>query len=129
MTSGEVALYVLALLSSCQNPRHVHALGQTIDLVQVLQEKTDEEMASLGMPAREGWPGVPGMEAPPSPCLGRPSARHILLCRLGGRPEDHPVQRQPGRPGPVPGRSRWLPRGIRDPGQEGADARETTLCG
>ncbi|XP_074903249.1 cobalamin binding intrinsic factor [Buteo buteo] len=53
MTSGEVALYVLALLSSCQNPRHVHALGQTIDLVQVLQEKTDEEMASLDL---EGVP-------------------------------------------------------------------------
>ncbi|XP_052667091.1 cobalamin binding intrinsic factor isoform X1 [Harpia harpyja] len=53
MTSGEVALYVLALLSSCQNPRHVHALGQTINLLEVLQEKTDEEMASLDL---EGVP-------------------------------------------------------------------------
>ncbi|XP_029895316.1 cobalamin binding intrinsic factor [Aquila chrysaetos chrysaetos] len=53
MTSGEVALYVLALFSSCQNPRHVHALGQTINLLQVLQEKTDEEMASLDL---EGVP-------------------------------------------------------------------------
>ncbi|XP_049676090.1 cobalamin binding intrinsic factor [Accipiter gentilis] len=53
MTSGEVALYVLALLSSCQNPRHVCALGQTINLIQVLQEKTDEEMASLDL---EGVP-------------------------------------------------------------------------
>lgn len=129
MTSGEVALYVLALLSSCQNPRHVCALGQTINLIQVLQEKTDEEMASLGTPAREGWPGVPGMEAPLSPCLGPPSPRHILLCRLGGCPEDHPVWRRSGRPGPVPGRSRWLRRGIGDPGQEGAETQEPTLCG
>ncbi|KAM6274767.1 LOW QUALITY PROTEIN: cobalamin binding intrinsic factor [Porphyrio hochstetteri] len=47
MTSGEVALSVLALLSSCQNPQHVQALGETLDLIRVLQEKTDEEMASL----------------------------------------------------------------------------------
>ncbi|XP_075018918.1 cobalamin binding intrinsic factor isoform X2 [Calonectris borealis] len=47
MTSGEVALYVLALLSSCQNPQRVQALGQTLDLLRVLQQKTDEEMASL----------------------------------------------------------------------------------
>ncbi|XP_042641130.1 cobalamin binding intrinsic factor [Tyto alba] len=47
MPSGEVALYVLALLSSCQNPRHVQALGQSVDLLRVLQQKMDEEMASL----------------------------------------------------------------------------------
>ncbi|KAM6408228.1 LOW QUALITY PROTEIN: cobalamin binding intrinsic factor [Rhynochetos jubatus] len=47
MTSGEVALYVLALLSSCQDPQRVQALGQTLDLLRVLQQKTDEEMASL----------------------------------------------------------------------------------
>ncbi|XP_054683303.1 cobalamin binding intrinsic factor [Grus americana] len=47
MTSGEAALYVLALLSSCQDPQRVEALGQTVDLVHVLQQKTDEEMASL----------------------------------------------------------------------------------
>uniref|UniRef100_A0A8D0EMD9 Gastric intrinsic factor n=1 Tax=Strix occidentalis caurina TaxID=311401 RepID=A0A8D0EMD9_STROC len=47
MTSGEVALYVLALISSCENPRHVQALGQSIDLLRILQEKTDEEVASL----------------------------------------------------------------------------------
>ncbi|XP_059681989.1 cobalamin binding intrinsic factor [Gavia stellata] len=47
MTSGEVALYVLALLSSCQNPQHIQALGQTVDLLRILQQKTDEEMASL----------------------------------------------------------------------------------
>ncbi|XP_027751387.1 cobalamin binding intrinsic factor-like [Empidonax traillii] len=47
MTSGQVALYVLALLSSCQDPRQVHALGQTINLIPILQQKTDEEMAEL----------------------------------------------------------------------------------
>ncbi|CAN8214382.1 unnamed protein product [Coccothraustes coccothraustes] len=34
MTSGQVALHVLALLSSCQDPRRVHALEQTLDLIQ-----------------------------------------------------------------------------------------------
>ncbi|XP_039922338.1 cobalamin binding intrinsic factor-like [Hirundo rustica] len=47
MTSGQVALHVLALLSSCQDPRSVHALEQTLDLIRVLQQKTDEEMAKL----------------------------------------------------------------------------------
>ncbi|KAM6205355.1 LOW QUALITY PROTEIN: cobalamin binding intrinsic factor [Sarcoramphus papa] len=47
MTLGDVALYVLALLSSCQNPQHIQALGQTVDLLRVLQRKMDEEMASL----------------------------------------------------------------------------------
>ncbi|XP_050192510.1 cobalamin binding intrinsic factor-like [Myiozetetes cayanensis] len=47
MTSGQVALYVLALLSSCQDPRQVHALGQTINMISILQQKTDEEMAEL----------------------------------------------------------------------------------
>ncbi|OPJ74110.1 hypothetical protein AV530_013478 [Patagioenas fasciata monilis] len=47
MTSGKVALYVLSLLSSCQDPRHVRAFGKTIDLVQILQQKTDEEVAKL----------------------------------------------------------------------------------
>ncbi|XP_075358031.1 cobalamin binding intrinsic factor [Mycteria americana] len=47
MTSGEVALYVLALLSSCRDPRHVEALGQTVDLLRVLQQKTDVEVARL----------------------------------------------------------------------------------
>ncbi|XP_050754334.1 cobalamin binding intrinsic factor [Gymnogyps californianus] len=46
-TLGDVALYVLALLSSCQNPQHIQALGQTVDLLRVLQRKMDEEMASL----------------------------------------------------------------------------------
>ncbi|XP_074023453.1 cobalamin binding intrinsic factor-like [Numenius arquata] len=47
MTSGQVALSVLALLSSCQNPQHVHALGQTVDLLHILEKKTEEEMASM----------------------------------------------------------------------------------
>ncbi|XP_014734218.1 PREDICTED: gastric intrinsic factor-like [Sturnus vulgaris] len=47
MTSGQVALHVLALLSSCQDPQRVHALEQTLDLIHVLQQKTDEEMAKL----------------------------------------------------------------------------------
>ncbi|XP_074740695.1 cobalamin binding intrinsic factor [Strix uralensis] len=49
MTSGEVALYVLALNSSCKDPRHVQAMGKSIDLISILQEKTDEEVASLVM--------------------------------------------------------------------------------
>nr|XP_021154904.1 gastric intrinsic factor isoform X1 [Columba livia] len=47
MMSGEVALSVLSLFSSCRDPRHVQALGLTVDLVQVLQQKMDEEMAVL----------------------------------------------------------------------------------
>ncbi|XP_023784459.1 gastric intrinsic factor-like [Cyanistes caeruleus] len=47
MTSGQVALHVLALLSSCQDPQRVHALEQTLNLIHVLQQKTDEEMAEL----------------------------------------------------------------------------------
>ncbi|KAM4898686.1 cobalamin binding intrinsic factor-like [Sylvia borin] len=47
MTSGQVALHVLALLSSCQDPQRVHALEQTLDLIAVLQQKTDEELAKL----------------------------------------------------------------------------------
>uniref|UniRef100_A0A8B9PYG4 Uncharacterized protein n=1 Tax=Apteryx owenii TaxID=8824 RepID=A0A8B9PYG4_APTOW len=48
MTSGELALYTLALLSSCQSPRRVQALGHTVDLLRRLQERTDEEVAYLG---------------------------------------------------------------------------------
>ncbi|KAM9278290.1 cobalamin binding intrinsic factor [Morus bassanus] len=47
MTSGQVALYVLALFSSCENPQHVEALGLTVDLIHILQQKTEEELASL----------------------------------------------------------------------------------
>ncbi|KAM7020258.1 cobalamin binding intrinsic factor-like [Passerculus sandwichensis] len=47
MTSGQVALHVLALLSSCHDPHHVHALEQTLDLISVLQQKTDEETTKL----------------------------------------------------------------------------------
>uniref|UniRef100_A0A8C8SBZ5 Cobalamin binding intrinsic factor n=1 Tax=Pelusios castaneus TaxID=367368 RepID=A0A8C8SBZ5_9SAUR len=44
MTSGEVALYVLALLSSCEDPKHVTA---HISLVEVLKLKTEEELIHL----------------------------------------------------------------------------------
>uniref|UniRef100_A0A8C4KS56 Cobalamin binding intrinsic factor n=1 Tax=Dromaius novaehollandiae TaxID=8790 RepID=A0A8C4KS56_DRONO len=48
MTSGDLALYTLALLSSCQDPQQVQALGHTIDLLNRLQEETDQEMVYLG---------------------------------------------------------------------------------
>ncbi|XP_054246765.1 cobalamin binding intrinsic factor-like [Indicator indicator] len=47
MHSGLVALDVLALLSSCQDPRQVEAKGKTVDLVSILQKKTDEEVVSI----------------------------------------------------------------------------------
>ncbi|NXK57199.1 IF factor, partial [Chauna torquata] len=47
MSSGEVALYTLALLSSCHSPQQVEALGLGVDLLRILQQKTDEEVASL----------------------------------------------------------------------------------
>uniref|UniRef100_A0A8C3NQM7 Uncharacterized protein n=1 Tax=Cyanoderma ruficeps TaxID=181631 RepID=A0A8C3NQM7_9PASS len=46
MTSGEVALYILALLSSCQDPRRVHALEQTLDLIPILKHKMTEEISN-----------------------------------------------------------------------------------
>ncbi|XP_063253419.1 cobalamin binding intrinsic factor-like [Prinia subflava] len=45
MTSGEVALYILALLSSCQDPRCVHAMGKTINLIPILKQKMSEEIS------------------------------------------------------------------------------------
>ncbi|XP_072194184.1 cobalamin binding intrinsic factor [Excalfactoria chinensis] len=45
MSSGQVALYTLSLLSSCCNPRHVKVHGQSVDLLSILQEKTDQEVA------------------------------------------------------------------------------------
>ncbi|KAM9557247.1 LOW QUALITY PROTEIN: cobalamin binding intrinsic factor [Guaruba guarouba] len=47
MASGEVALLVLALLSSCQDPQQVQALGLSVDLLHVLQQATDEELANM----------------------------------------------------------------------------------
>uniref|UniRef100_A0A8B9GF66 IF factor n=1 Tax=Amazona collaria TaxID=241587 RepID=A0A8B9GF66_9PSIT len=47
MASGQVALLVLALLSSCQDPQQVQALGLSTDLLRILQQATDEEMANL----------------------------------------------------------------------------------
>ncbi|XP_054827965.1 cobalamin binding intrinsic factor [Eublepharis macularius] len=43
MTSGKVALYVLALRSSCENPNDVATPENTVNLVNVLEEKTKEE--------------------------------------------------------------------------------------
>ncbi|KAM7109566.1 cobalamin binding intrinsic factor [Ciconia maguari] len=77
MTSGEVALYVLALLSSCRDPRHVEALGQTVDLLRVLQQKTDVEVAHLGTPGREGGRGVPGEAFPPPTARSPVSSPHF----------------------------------------------------
>ncbi|XP_048340506.1 cobalamin binding intrinsic factor [Sphaerodactylus townsendi] len=44
MTSGKVALYVLALQSSCENPDDVTTPENTVNLVSVLEEKTKEEI-------------------------------------------------------------------------------------
>ncbi|XP_014734160.1 PREDICTED: gastric intrinsic factor-like [Sturnus vulgaris] len=45
MTSGQVALYVLALLSSCQDPWRVHAMGKTVNLIPILKQKMNEEIS------------------------------------------------------------------------------------
>ncbi|XP_013914396.1 PREDICTED: gastric intrinsic factor-like, partial [Thamnophis sirtalis] len=47
MTSGKVALYVLALRSSCQNPADVSTPEKHVNLVQVLEEKTKEEIKHI----------------------------------------------------------------------------------
>lgn len=52
MSSGQVALYMLALRSSCCDPRDVAAHGQSVDLLSILQEKTDQELTHLGMGLR-----------------------------------------------------------------------------
>uniref|UniRef100_A0A674JT06 Cobalamin binding intrinsic factor n=1 Tax=Terrapene triunguis TaxID=2587831 RepID=A0A674JT06_9SAUR len=51
MTSGEVALYVLALLSSCEDPKCVTA---DINLVEVLKLKTKEELTYLSKRGNTG---------------------------------------------------------------------------
>ncbi|KYO41710.1 gastric intrinsic factor [Alligator mississippiensis] len=45
MTSGSVALYVLALMSSCVNPSDIKIQGKTINLTKDLEKKTHEEVA------------------------------------------------------------------------------------
>ncbi|XP_058053179.1 cobalamin binding intrinsic factor-like [Ahaetulla prasina] len=47
MTSGKVALYVLALRSSCENPADVSTPEKHVNLVQVLEEKTKEEIKHI----------------------------------------------------------------------------------
>nr|XP_060610924.1 cobalamin binding intrinsic factor [Anolis sagrei ordinatus] len=44
MTSGKVALYALALRSSCENPADVTTPEKIVNLVHVLEEKTKEEI-------------------------------------------------------------------------------------
>lgn len=94
MPSGQVALHVLALLSSCQDPQRVHALEQTLDLIRILQQKTDEEMAKLGLL------GFGGLEVSLSP---HPVTLTPFAFRGRGYSQNYPVQRGPGHPGPVPG--------------------------
>lgn len=94
MTSGQVALHVLALLSSCQDPQRVHALEQTLDLIRVLQQKTDEEMAKLGL---LGFGGLGVSLSPHSVILP------LFAFRGRGDSQNLPVQRWPGHPGPVSG--------------------------
>ncbi|XP_037995456.1 cobalamin binding intrinsic factor-like isoform X1 [Motacilla alba alba] len=55
MTSGQVALYVLALLSSCQDPRCVHAMGKTINLIPILKQKMNEEISKNGTQGLITW--------------------------------------------------------------------------
>ncbi|KAM6465620.1 cobalamin binding intrinsic factor-like [Liasis olivaceus] len=47
MSSGKVALYVLALRSSCQNPTDVSTPEKHVNLVQVLEKKTKEEIKHI----------------------------------------------------------------------------------
>lgn len=120
MTSGQVALSVLALLSSGQDPRHVHAQGRTVDLVRILQQKTDEEVAELGTLGWEGGWGLP-RGGSPTPCPDLPPPHRALLRRGKWCPQDHPVPGEPGRPGPVPAAGGRLRNGVRAPGQEAAE--------
>ncbi|KAM3855844.1 cobalamin binding intrinsic factor-like [Vipera latastei] len=47
MTSGKVALYVLALRSACQNPADVSTPEKHVNLVEVLEEKTKKEIKHI----------------------------------------------------------------------------------
>ncbi|KAM8807356.1 cobalamin binding intrinsic factor [Eudromia elegans] len=53
MTSGELALYVLAFVSSCESPRHVQAPAGSVDALSWLQRRTQEELEHLEL---EGTP-------------------------------------------------------------------------
>ncbi|KAJ1168627.1 hypothetical protein NDU88_000546 [Pleurodeles waltl] len=46
-TSGEVALYVLALRSSCEDPTKVSSQGQSVNLVHVLEDKAKQELINI----------------------------------------------------------------------------------
>ncbi|XP_010016214.1 PREDICTED: gastric intrinsic factor, partial [Nestor notabilis] len=47
MASGEVALYVLAFLSSCQDPQQVQAMGLSVNMLHILQQEMDRELANM----------------------------------------------------------------------------------
>uniref|UniRef100_A0A8C3NQQ9 Gastric intrinsic factor n=1 Tax=Cyanoderma ruficeps TaxID=181631 RepID=A0A8C3NQQ9_9PASS len=59
-----VALYILALLSSCQDPRRVHALEQTLDLIPILKHKMTEEISNNGTQGHERRTGGTGGVSP-----------------------------------------------------------------
>lgn len=78
MSSGQVALYTLALLSSCHDPRHVESQGHSVNLLQVLEQKTHKEVARLGTGA-EGGTGRRRDSAPHrTPSLRGLTAPHCL---------------------------------------------------
>uniref|UniRef100_A0A8C3BV18 Cobalamin binding intrinsic factor n=1 Tax=Cairina moschata TaxID=8855 RepID=A0A8C3BV18_CAIMO len=47
LSSGQVALYTLALLSSCRDPQHIESHGLSVNLSRVLDQKTRKEVAKL----------------------------------------------------------------------------------
>ncbi|XP_029430707.1 transcobalamin-1-like [Rhinatrema bivittatum] len=46
-SSGTVALYVLALQASCDDPQNVSALNSSVNLVQLLQKKYNDELENI----------------------------------------------------------------------------------
>ncbi|XP_059816210.1 transcobalamin-1-like, partial [Hypanus sabinus] len=46
-TSGLLALYTLALTSACHNPEHLEVQGKTFNLLQVLEEKLNQEIEHI----------------------------------------------------------------------------------
>ncbi|XP_073453279.1 cobalamin binding intrinsic factor-like isoform X2 [Aquarana catesbeiana] len=70
-TSGKVALYVLALRSSCVDPSDISVQQGSINLVQLLENKTREELRAFGTAAvlAMGLVCVLGMENIPEKTL------------------------------------------------------------
>ncbi|TFJ99602.1 low density lipoprotein receptor adapter protein 1-like [Platysternon megacephalum] len=87
MTSGEVALYVLALLSSCENPKRVTA---NINLVEVLNEwGTVGRCCPEGLAARRS-PSVPmvGDHGTPKTTFYQLSLDTLALCLEGANVDE-----------------------------------------